>query len=64
MSMQTFLADWNEIMTIKKWREDNNIIVDEQFFAKANKREKMITKFWIYAVIFAFVLGLIIGVLI
>ena len=51
-------------MSIRKWREDNKIIVDETFLAKANKREKMITRFWICAVIFAFVIGLIIGVLV
>jgi len=64
MSLQTFLADLNEITTIKKWREENNIIVDETFLAKANKREKMLTQIWIYGIIFAFVLGLIIGVLV
>ena len=64
MNLQAFLADWNEIMSIKKWREDNKIIVDEAFLVKVNKREKMLTRFWIYAVIFAFVIGLIIGVLV
>jgi len=64
MSLRTFLADWNEIMSIRKWREDNNIIVDETYLAKANKREIMLTRIWIYGLIFAFVIGLIIGVLV
>jgi len=64
MNLQVFLADWTEIMSIRKWREENNIIINEQYLAKANKRERMITQLYKYAVIFAFVIGLIIGVFI
>ena len=61
MSLQTFLADWTEIMSIKKWREENNIVIDERYIAKANKREHILTKVWQSVTIFAFLGGMILG---
>lgn len=60
-SLQSFLNDWNEIMSIKKWREENNIVIDERYIAKANKREYILKKVWQSVTIFAFLGGMLLG---
>lgn len=59
---EKYFADWNEVHSIKQWREENKIEVNSEFLRKVNKADQMKTEFWMYVSCFAFAIGLIIGV--